>query len=144
MDKKEFPEEFWRGITNKDFVKDGYVLPSAFQFDNDIREDGFKELSINWNDDDEALKKILEQRRENGKPQFSVGAANLNLSRVKQLLSMYIDRKQFSYERKELENNEYHGNLLVLGTLDKQLRLMISNCLAVAADTNITYQKGNK
>ena len=141
MDKKEFPEEFWRGIANKDFVKDGYVLPSAFQFDNDIREDGFKELSINWNDDDEALKKILEQRKENGKIQFSVGAANLNLSRVKQLLSMYIDRKQFSYERKELEDNEYHGNLLVLGTLDKQLRLMISSCLAVAADTSITYQK---
>lgn len=141
MEELKYPCDFWRGIATKDFVCDGHVLPSAFQFDDEIREDGFKELSINWNDDDGALEKVLSQTKANGKLQFQVGAANLQLGFVKQCLATYIARDEFSYERREVEGNNYHGNLLVKGTIDKKIRLIISNTLALAADTNIEYRK---
>lgn len=140
MENLVYPKDFWRGISNKDFVCDGHVLPSAFQFDDEIRQDGFKELSINWNDNEGALATVLNQKKDNGKFQFSVGATNLQLGFVKQCLATYISRDEFSYERKPVEGNDYHGNLLVKGTIDKKIRLIISNTLALAADTNIVYR----
>jgi len=141
MDDKHYPADFWRGISNKDFVSNGYVLPGAFQFDEDVREDGYRELSINWNDCDEALTIAQNQRKVNGKLQFRVGIANLNLSLVELILSEYIKQEQFSYERREIEGNPYHGNLLVEHTLDKKIRSLISSGLALAAGSNITYQQ---
>ena len=37
-------------IEYKLFKTNGQVLPDAFQFDKDVREDGYREMSINWND----------------------------------------------------------------------------------------------
>lgn len=89
MIEKEYPSHYWRGIANKDFICDFRLNAAAFQFDDTIREDGFKELSINWNDSDEALITVLSQKKANGKLQFSVGAAKLELSKTKQFLSAY-------------------------------------------------------
>lgn len=140
MDTSCYPEDFWRGISSKDFISNGQVLPGAFQFDNDVREDGYRELSINWNDCDEALTLALNQKKENGKIQFRGGVANLKLSHVELIFSDFIKEKKLSYERHEMEGNPYHGNLLVLDSLDKKIRSLISNGLALAAGTNITYQ----
>lgn len=144
MDVKTFPADFWRGISNKEFISNGFVLPSAFQFDDIVREDGYKELSINWNDCDAALETALNQKKDNGKLQFSAGVANLELEKVKLFLSAFIDQGLFSYERKEVDGNPYHGNLLILGTLDKQRRSLVSNGLALVAGANITYQPEGK
>jgi len=89
--KDNFPDEFWRGIANKEFISQGHVLASAFQFDEEIRVDNYKELSINWNDNAKALEKLLVQCKENGKLQFSGGAAKLSLPTVKQVLKSFID-----------------------------------------------------
>ena len=140
MSEKEYPSHFWRGIANKDFISDLRLNAAAFQFDEEIRADGFKELSINWNDSDDALKTVLCQKKENGKLQFSVGAAKLELSKTKLFLSSYIERKEFNYERRPIEGNEFHGNLLVKGSIDKKIRTLVSNTLALIADTNIVYQ----
>lgn len=142
MDEKPFPDSFWRGISSKEFVYDGYVLASAFQFDKDVREDDFVELSINWNDSDEALERVLSQRKANGKIQFSVGAVKLSLPEVKTRLSMFMDRKQFSYERRPIEGNEFHGNLLMSSEIssNKSRAALITNALALVAGTNIVEQ----
>lgn len=140
MDTTHYLDDFWRGISNKDFIANGQVLPDAFQFDKDVREDGYREMSINWNDCEKALTIALNQKKENGKLQFKGGIANLKLSLVELILSDYIRQGQFSYERREVEGNPYHGNLLVSHTLDKKIRSLISNGLALAAGTNITYQ----
>lgn len=137
MEKEGFPEEFWRGIANKDFISQGYVLASAFQFDDEIREDNFRELSINWNDNEQALEKVLNQTKSNGKLQFSGGAAKLSLSSVKMVLKAFIDDQKFDYERRVVDGNEFHGNLLISSDLNKQLRTQISNGLALVAGTNI-------
>ena len=101
--KDNFPDEFWRGIANKEFISQGHVLASAFQFDEEIRVDNYKELSINWNDNAKALEKLLVQCKENGKLQFSGGAAKLSLPTVKQVLKSFIDENQFNYERRPVE-----------------------------------------
>lgn len=138
--KDNFPDEFWRGIANKEFISQGHVLASAFQFDEEIRVDNYKELSINWNDNAKALEKLLVQRKENGKLQFSGGAAKLSLSTVKQVLKSFIDENQFNYERRPVEENEFHGNLLISADLNKQLRTQVSNGLALVAGTNIVTE----
>lgn len=140
MEDQGFPEEFWRGLANVDFISQGYVLAAAFQFGDDVREDNYRELSINWNDDDGSLEKILTQTKANGKLQFSGGAAKLSLSMAKMVLKSFIDNRQFDYERRPVEGNDYHGNLLVSADLPKQLRSQISNGLALVAGTNIIPQ----
>lgn len=140
MEDQGFPEEFWRGLANVDFISQGYVLAAAFQFDDDVREDNYRELSINWNDDDGSLEKILTRTKANGKLQFSGGAAKLSLSMAKMVLKSFIDNRQFDYERRPVEGNDYHGNLLVSADLPKQLRSQISNGLALVAGTNIIPQ----
>lgn len=144
VSEKDYPSHYWRGIANKDFICDYRLNAAAFQFDEEVREDGFKELSINWNDSDEALTTVLNQKKENGKLQFSVGAAKLELSKTKQFLSAYIEREEFNYERRPIEGNEFHGNLLVKASIDKRTRALVSHTLALIADTNITYQDNSK
>lgn len=140
METKNYPEDFWRGISNKTFLSEGHVLPSAFQFDDEVRADGYRELSINWNDCEDALITALNQRRENGNLQFKAGVAKLNLEAVNFVLSNFKSQNQFTYERREVEGNAYHGNLLILGSLEKAMRTMISNGLALVAGTNVVPQ----
>lgn len=136
MTGEQFPEEFLRGISNIDFVKDGQVLPSAFQFDDADRDDGKMEASINWLDDEGAIAVALNQTKDNGKIQFPGGVARIEVAFAKQILRNF-SQKEFSYERAPLKNNKYHGNLLLASSLHKQRRHMLMTGLALAAGTNI-------
>lgn len=112
----EYPTEFLRGIPNKDFLEQGIVTAKAFQFDSAEREDNYDEASINWCDDPGAIELALNQRKPNGKIQFSAGIAVLNLNRTKDILSNILQSGNlqpgtFEYERKPLPENKYHGNL---------------------------------
>jgi hypothetical protein len=138
MAEKEYASEFYRGIAKKEFIYDGIVLTAAFQFDDAVRPDGYKELSINWNDDSHAIQVLLDQKKENGDYQFQAGVATLNLSAIKQALFCFLENKSFSYERKMVQNNPYHGNLLLRASLTKQMRMMITNSLAtLASNTHV-------
>lgn len=137
MVESEYPAEFYRGIAKKEFISDdGIVLISAFQFDEQARLDGYKELSINWNDDSRSMQILLNQKKENGNYQFQAGVATLELSAIKQLLFRFLENKSFSYERRVIQNNPYHGNLLLSASLSKQKRMMILNNLAILASNN--------
>lgn len=140
MGTKEFPDEFIRGISNKDFIQNGLVLASAFQFEDFGRIENMSEASINWIDDEGAVELALSQKKENGKLQFSVGVARLELETVK-LFLRNIPPGIFAYERAPLEDNIYHGNLLMDTRINKQLRQLIMNGLALAAGTNIISQE---
>ena len=139
---QNFPEAFLRGLSNKDFVCEGHVLQSAFQFDNTGRADNMHEASINWLDDDGAIEVALSQKKDNGKLQFQAGVAKLNLNTVKLFLAT-IQNSTFSYERAEIDGNPYHGNLLIDGNTPKQIKSLISNGLALAAGTNIIPPKNS-
>lgn len=134
-----FPKEFLRGISNIDFIENGHVLPSAFQFDDTGREDGYCEASINWLDDDGAIRIALCQRKDNGKIQFPGGVVRIDLAHAKMILHNFA-QAGFSYERAPLEINRYHGNLLLSKSLRRNTKLMLMNGLALAAGTNIITQ----
>ena len=138
-EEQMYPKEFLRGIANKDFIDNGHVLFSAFQFDDTGRVDENREASINWLDDDGAISLALNQRKENGKLQFIGGVARINLDYAKLILHNF-SQEGFTYERAPLENNKYHGNLLLDNSLSKQTRQMIMTGLALAAGTNIIPQ----
>lgn len=140
MDTKDFPQEFLRGLASKDFVCDGHVMASAFQFDEVGRADNMLEASINWLDDEGAIDIALNQRKkENGKIQFSAGVARLDLEQVKLFLYSFAPGT-LSYERASLPENNYHGNLLLPNTMKKAVKLQLMNALALAAGTNIIPQ----
>jgi hypothetical protein len=140
MNTEEYSNEFLRGISSTDYVSNGQVLYTAFKFDViPDRNDHMLESSINWLDDDGAIEEVLNQRKDNGKIQFSAGAAKLNLDTVK-LFFTNIPKDAFSYERAVVPGNAYHGNLLLSESCDKNIRHLIMNGLALAAGTSIIPQ----
>lgn len=63
-EEQEYPENFYRGISSKSFIgSDGHPDIQAFKFDDLPREDSFREMSINWNDSDESLEILLNQKK---------------------------------------------------------------------------------
>lgn len=117
------PDEFYRGLPSQDTVTEqGYPTEAAFRFIYFDREDGYSELSINWNDDEGSLEKLLSQRKPFKEEfQFKVGYCKIQKSMMKMLMKTYMDDEVFSYERKpveadaaaDIEANKYHGNLLM-------------------------------
>ena len=140
MEEEKYPSDFFRGIPTKDYV---YVSPDigdmkavksdAFQFDV-LRDDGYREMSINWNDDSNSIKLLFDQKRDNGKYHFQAGAVKIDLASVKQLFKQFIDSKEFAYERKKLEDNPYHGNLLAKDTTPKETRKKLMYGLSLIAE----------
>lgn len=139
MPTKDYPQKFLRGLSNKDFVQDGHVLPTAFQFDDVGRADCMHEASINWLDNDGAIDVALKQRKDNGKIQFTAGIACLELELVKLVLNS-IPQEVFTYERDELPENIYHGNLLLASSVSRPMKQLVMNGLALAAGTNVIAQ----
>lgn len=142
MAEEKYPEELIRGIANKDFIsEEGYVLPAAFQFEKTAREDGYCELSVNWNDDYGAILEAMNKRKENnGKLQFSIGITKMERRRMEFYLKDHIETKRLSYERKPVVNNDYHGNLLIHKNTSSQVRNLIMNGLSLTAGRNIIPQ----
>ena len=146
MESNLYPETFYRGISKSHFI-DCYQHPTleAFVFD-DIREDGFSEMSISWNDSEEALNVLLSQKKEGGSLQFEGGAVELPFPKLKQITLAYINLGQFSYERKATDDNIFHGNLLIKQnfpekTTNKQFSAIIRNLLVALASLSPIYKK---
>ena len=137
MEDINYPQDFFRGISTPDFICNGVVVAAAFQFDKEEREDGYRELSINWNDDEHSIEVLFNQRRENGKIHFKVGAVKMDLAFTKHVLKAHIDSQEFAFERREVEGNKYHGNLLIKANVPKSIQQLVTNGLALVARNNI-------
>ena len=141
------PEKMLRGIplNNTEFITvEGYPTKSVFRFGNydekERNEDGFCELSINWFDDDGAVKTLLNQINERkGTPQFQGGYCELKRSQINSLA--FFTNKIINYERKIIENNKYHGNILMKNDISKSLKDIISFTLAGLAGTVIKREE---
>ncbi len=141
----EYPEEFYRGISSpNDITENGYVTAGAFQFDqyDSQRGDEYCELSVNWNDNKDALQVLLDQHKPHkDDKQFKGGYCTINRTLLNNTFKAYMDSKEFSYERRPVEASEendyqvnlYHGNLLMKNTLDKQVKKNIQHTLAFMA-----------
>ncbi len=140
----DYPEVFFRGVQNTTDVDTNYYLKSsAFLFGSQIRpEDGMKELSIVWNDCDEALQLLLEQKNKNGTGyQFEPGYATVELSRFTNTVFTQLKDGLVSYERRpiiedqshDIIANPYHGNILLHESASDQMKKNIQHTLATLA-----------
>lgn len=142
--EKKYPEYFCRGIQSKNDLDDNnYLKSSAFLFSSQVRlSDSMRELSIVWNDCDEALNILLNQKDKNGTGfQFAQGYAQIKLSSFSNTVMNYIAGGWVSYERKEIyediekgiEANPYHGNILLHKDASDQMKKNIQHSLAALA-----------
>lgn len=137
---RPLPDYFLRGFNIKEcFSAELNVAPAAFRFGNhtDERDDNYHEASVNWEDDEGALKTLLEQKKDGTEDvMFKFGYARLPLNLVRMTLKSLIDRDYLAFERKPLEQNPYHGNILIPGDLKKPEKTMIQNNLAAIANND--------
>lgn len=115
-----FPDKCLRGISASEQLEEGNsVSSSAFNFSDLIREDGWRDLSINWHDDEGAVQVLLNQKKANGEIQFKIGYAVIPREELDHLIKQPTVNEALKYERHQIENNPYHGNILVRGNLSK-------------------------
>ena len=105
---------------------------TAFLPDYRTKEDngqGWPETSINWEDDEGALKMAFQNRQ-----QAEYGAARLPLLEIARIAAT---NGGLHHERKVAivgdQKNHYHGNLLFDPDLPKSFHKMIAGALAVAS-----------
>lgn len=136
-----FPEKYIRGIFNKgDLKEDGSIGAHIFYFiSRPLRDDGYQELSINWNDDDEAIDFTLNQKKENGELQFKAGIAILPREHIDYMNTLSTINELLSYERRSMEKNPYHGNLLLSDDVSKPRMKLIAATIALSA-THIPHE----
>ena len=110
---------------------DGRPSGGLFQFKESAHTAGFSELSINWYDDEGALTQIFDQRKDDESIQFKGGAALISRNNIDTIIKQSLFGADICYERRELDNNKYHGNILRKTNLSKQASNTISQAIAV-------------
>lgn len=127
-----FPDNCLRGIWNEgDLTKDGSKVRSHL-FDSNLetgRSDGWESASINWQDDDQAVDFTLSMRKTDGLTKFTSGVAILPRESIDTLRRLKNIAPLLNYERQELDDNKYHGNILYQQGANKHTRRAISALL---------------
>lgn len=133
-----YPKNFIRGINQEDGVIDveGNLTVSLNVFkkyDTLDRTDGYSELSINWHDNDDAIKFTMEEKKENGDIKYKYGIALGNIKEIDAHIKRLCWGKIIKYERKPIPNNKYHGNFLMKTETvkDKKTRDTIAGMIAL-------------
>jgi hypothetical protein len=129
-----FPTNSIRGIANNSLlIEDRFVAPTLFNFEQKFRRaDGLIPLSINWEDND-AVRAFTLNQLDNGQPKYKAGLAIIPRSELDSLSQRPAIEGFFSYERDELKDNPYHGNLLVKSNVPPTTKKMIAHGLALAS-----------
>jgi hypothetical protein len=131
-----YPDKFIRGISSPEYVDEaGRASAALFQFWDTNREDDFFESSINWYDDEDALRLIMEQRKEKDETrfQFESGVAIISRSEADRIRANISYSSIFAYERSPIVGNDYHGNLL---RKDKCIKKSIQTVIAASLAMN--------
>ncbi len=138
-----YPENSIKGIPNDDFlIKDhGTVGAHLFYFEQ-IRRDGARMQSINWEDRESVIDFTLNQKKENGELQFKAGVAIVPRFEIDRLNQRPTIKGLLSYERETLDDNPYHGNLLLQANVPNPIRKMIAAGLALVV-SGIIPQRQN-
>lgn len=142
--ERDYPDYAFRGLTESGSIdlKFKRVLAEAFNFNGNHKNDnGYDELSINWDDDFNSLEYLKVQRKENADVlKYKIGIVRLPTNKLKEMKNKY--KGYFLYERKPIENNSYHGNLLLdIDRISKRMKRLISSELALNVDMVCTYNE---
>jgi hypothetical protein len=136
----DYADKLLRGISNPQWIDaEGRPSGELFQFDVSSRIEGFSETSINWYDDEGALEHILSQRKKDEDTfQFKAGAAVIPRNSIDFLVNQPLYNGLIKYDRDELPDNKYHGNILRKTDLPKQTRNIISQSIAITIESVAT------
>ena len=130
------PDFCIRGIREKKHIIEEFGPPSLEIFlplesTAKHRDDKGEEVSVNWEDDDEALKFTIECRDEkSGNFKFPQGVVKLPLDEIERLNNQPTMDNPLFVERKIEDDNPYHGNIVYKSGLRPLLKRMIASSLA--------------
>ena len=125
-----YPENFLRGISNKTHVTpDGAISSAAFYFDQQHITDDWMEQSICWEDDDSVISLMMKQKKESD-IQFKAGVVRVPRGSISYINRLPMYRALLAYERKRLEDNPYHGNLLLKKDTNKGKMKIVAAMIA--------------
>lgn len=135
-----FPDNCIRGIPNDQFISEEGTLGSdLFYFQDVDRGDGWREQSINWEDDEKAIGLTLAQTRDDGQLQFRAGAAILPRTEIDRINRQPTVSDLLDYERDPINGNLYHGNILLKAGTSKRTMKLIAAGLALAVSHIIPH-----
>jgi hypothetical protein len=136
-----FPDSCIRGIPNEDFIiRENAVASHLFNFKDEHYRKGWLEQSINWNDEEQAIDFTLNQLK-NGVIKYKYGVAIVSRFKLDDLNRTLAIQGSLLYERNALEDNKYHGNILLNASVPKPLRRMVASGIALAVEA-IIKRKG--
>ena len=126
-----FPENCLRGLRDKNCIIPGegrvntgaYIPPKKSA---EGRDDGKSELSINWEDDEGALALIFGRRS-----QSEFGVARLARDSMEFVRQRADVAEMLAYERRRMDDNDYHGNILLNAVMPSPLEKEIAAALAL-------------
>ena len=108
----DFPGSALRGILNKNFIDNGRPKHNVFK-EGFCSNGEHYELSINWYDCEEALDQIKNQindKKNEPRYRFAVPLIREDIDRISCTTGL---QGKMSYERAKLDDNEYHGNIIM-------------------------------
>lgn len=126
------PSYCLRGLRRKDWIVDSNISALAFAPEPSTsahRDDGMAETSINWEDDETAIAFTLERRGHS-----EHGVARLPREEIDHIRRLQSCIAKLEYERRALDDNPFHGNLLYAVNCGKPLERMIAGFLALASE----------
>jgi len=104
---------------------------NLFCFDLD-RETSKWRQSINWEDDDTVVNFTLTQKKDDQSFCFKCGVARVSRAEIERIGNLPQVRGFLSYNREIIDDNPYHGNLILEDTIAKHIRGLVSSALALA------------
>ncbi len=128
-----YPEQFLRGVSTEDSIRDNAPLLMLFlDFQKNKKRDiPFIELSITWFENSEAMSVLRAQKKDNGEIQFKHGVVVLSTMQLEKCKKMPIIRGNLQYEKYHLDENIYHGNILIPENIEKLVRNHIASSIAL-------------
>jgi hypothetical protein len=132
------PATLLRGLRKRDFIipNTTRVHGRAFEPAAEVpahRADGCLETSIDFEDDDGALPRLRRDR-----VNAAHGVARLKVVALDMVKLDFPDLPPHdgplvSYERRPVDNNDYHGNILFSGALEKHHIVALAGVIACSA-----------
>jgi len=132
----DYPDTFLRGLSSENSIVDGILSAAAFQFHFETMKlrNGCAVNSIGWEDDGSVVDLLNKQEKKDspGSPQFKVGLARFKKDSIDYLMKLPAFRDVLSYDREPMDDNPYHGNLLISSASTEQQRKILPGYIAVS------------
>ncbi|MBM4065240.1 MAG: hypothetical protein FJ266_06320 [Planctomycetes bacterium] len=137
----DYPDNCIRGLSKgSEITVEGFVPENAFYFKNVNRKDGWDEQSINWEDDDSVIGFTLNQKNENGETKYVNGVAVISRYKIDRLIDR-IEKGLLRYERQQINDNHYHGNILLKSETTKKTMKIIAAGISLAVEKIVPHME---